>query len=113
MPSRQVEDDVEGFGITFLEAGARCLPVIGTSHGGIPEAIVDGETGYLVRPEDEKSLVEYIVYLLSNPDQCKILGQRGHERSLQFDWTNSVKRIDALLIQIQGERMSPVKKAEQ
>ncbi|MBL8235622.1 MAG: glycosyltransferase family 4 protein, partial [Bryobacterales bacterium] len=58
MPSRARldHDDVEGFGMVFLEASACAKPVIGGRSGGIADAISEGETGLLVDPEDPAEL---------------------------------------------------------
>src|SRR5207245_1650488 len=50
LASRRYDLLVEGFGISIVEASASGLPVIGSRSGGIPEAIRDGETGFLVEP---------------------------------------------------------------
>ena len=55
MPSRNEPPAVEGFGIVFLEANACERPVIGAATGGIPDAIIDGETGVLVPPVSDRS----------------------------------------------------------
>jgi phosphatidylinositol alpha-1,6-mannosyltransferase len=66
--------DVEGFGIVYLEGYAHAKPVIGAKSGGVPDAIIQGETGFLVQPEDEWALAERIIYLLNNPDYAEKMG---------------------------------------
>ena len=82
MPSRERGEagDVEGFGIVFLEAGLFGKPVIGGKSGGIPDAIVDGQTGFLVPPDDEEALAERVVQLLANESLARRLGQAGRRR---------------------------------
>ncbi len=65
---------VEGFGIVFLEAGVRGLPVIGTKIGGIPEAIADGKTGLLAEHEDPESLFQAITVLLTDERRRREMG---------------------------------------
>ncbi len=79
-PSRSAPPSVEGFGIVFLEANACGKPVIGARSGGIPDAIVDGETGLLVEPDDEPALAEALISLLSDPARCQALGAAGRDR---------------------------------
>ena len=79
-PSRSAPPSVEGFGIVFLEANACGKPVIGARSGGIPDAIVDGETGLLVEPDDEPGLAEALISLLSDPARCRALGDAGRAR---------------------------------
>jgi phosphatidylinositol alpha-1,6-mannosyltransferase len=70
----------EGFGFVYLEAMARSKPVIGGAHGGAPEVIQDGVTGYLVQHGDSIQLATSIDAILSNPELAQKMGQRGRER---------------------------------
>jgi phosphatidyl-myo-inositol dimannoside synthase len=70
----------EGFGFVYLEAMARGKPVIGGAHGGAPEVIQDGVTGYLVQHGDTEQLATSIDALLENPERAKEMGVRGRER---------------------------------
>jgi phosphatidyl-myo-inositol dimannoside synthase len=70
----------EGFGFVYLEAMARGKPVIGGAHGGAPEVIQDGLTGYLVQHGDTVQLATSIDALLSNPEAAREMGARGRER---------------------------------
>ncbi len=76
LPSRH-----EGFGIAILEAMAAGLPVVATNVGGIPEIVVDGETGLLVPPGDAPALANAIRYLLTHPAQAEAFGARGRRRA--------------------------------
>jgi phosphatidylinositol alpha-1,6-mannosyltransferase len=70
----------EGFGFVYLEAMARGKPVIGGAHGGAPEVIQDGVTGYVVRHGEVVQLVTSIDTLLCNPELARQMGARGRER---------------------------------
>lgn len=70
----------EGFGLVYLEAMARGKPVIGGAHGGAPEVIDDGRTGYLVHHGDAPQLATSIETLLANPELAREMGARGRER---------------------------------
>lgn len=83
MPSRvEKNKDVEGFGIAFLEANLYGKPVIGGKSGGIPDAIIDGETGLLVDPWDSEDIKEKLVTLLKDEKLRERLGKKGKERIL-------------------------------
>ena len=90
MPNRTIPgkaDSIEGFGMTFIEAGACGRPVIGGRSGGAFDAVEDGVTGYLIDPEKPDDLAEKITYLLDNPDVCREMGRRGRERAIKsFSW---------------------------
>lgn len=71
--------DTEGSATILLEAMASGKPIIGTSVGGIPYAIKDGQGGYLVEPENPKQLAEKITVLLKDENLRKELGIRGRK----------------------------------
>jgi glycosyltransferase involved in cell wall biosynthesis len=71
---------VEGLPLTVLEAMAAGKPVVATSVGGTPEAVVDGETGLLVPPGDVAALAERLDAVLGDPDLARRLGEAGRRR---------------------------------
>jgi phosphatidylinositol alpha-1,6-mannosyltransferase len=88
----------EGFGITYLEANACGVPAIGAESGGVPDAVVDGETGFLIPPEDVHSLADRIVWLLGDPALARTLGENGRARVLRaFTWDRVAERLLAAL----------------
>ena len=96
MVSRVLEDegDIEGFGISYLEANACEKPVIGGNSGGIPDAIVDGKTGFLVNPYDENEVADTIIMLLTNPDLAQEIGKTGFHRIKQeLTWQRIVEKL--------------------
>jgi glycosyltransferase involved in cell wall biosynthesis len=70
----------EGLGSTVLDAMAMRLPVVATRAGGLPEAVVPGETGLLVAPGDARELGGAIVRLLKEPHVRSRMGDAGHKR---------------------------------
>lgn len=94
LPSRASVDppDVEGFGIVFLEAAICGTPAIGGASGGIPDAIVDGETGFLVDPEDPQALARKILRCMDDRGELARMGERARARALDLTWDKASER---------------------
>ena len=91
MPVEPKKNNIEGFGIVFLEANYYKVPVIGTATGGIIAAIEDGETGLFIKPNDLNDLVEKILYLYENENLRRQMGEKGHNRvNNEFSWLKIV-----------------------
>lgn len=80
MPSKQVRGTVEGLGISFLEAAARGLPLIGGRHGGVPEVIHDGYNGFLVDPDDNRGIMHALKKLVENHSLREKMGWNSWKR---------------------------------
>lgn len=80
LPSQTAADgDSEALGIVFNEASACGIPIVATRHGGIPEAVLDGETGLLVAERAEAELAEKLHLLLEDRGLGQQMGRRGRE----------------------------------
>jgi glycosyltransferase involved in cell wall biosynthesis len=75
LPSRS-----EGLPVAILEAMAAGVPVVATNIDGIPEAVIDGECGYLVASEDHVALANRLMELLESSERRSTMGARGRER---------------------------------
>ncbi|HUO83729.1 MAG TPA: N-acetyl-alpha-D-glucosaminyl L-malate synthase BshA [Thermoanaerobaculia bacterium] len=73
----------ESFGMAALEALASEVPVIATRTGGLPEVVIDGETGYLVPVGDVDAIAERAVRLLRDEDLRRRLGRAGRARAIE------------------------------
>ncbi|MEA3365500.1 MAG: glycosyltransferase, partial [Candidatus Hydrogenedentes bacterium] len=71
---------VEGFGLVFSEAQAHARPVVAGKSGGIPEAVIDGETGLLVEPDNPETIAEAILRILDDAELAWRLGHNGRKR---------------------------------
>jgi phosphatidylinositol alpha-1,6-mannosyltransferase len=88
MPNRVLPNDVEGFGIVFLEAAAHGKPTIGGANGGVPDAVQSDVTGLLVDTTRGSSAVAAaLTRLLADPSLRQSLGARARERvEREFAW---------------------------
>lgn len=75
--------EVEGFGLVFLEAQACATPVVGARTGGIPDAVTEGEGGWLIEADDEAALTAHFAALVERPDRFRAEGERGRLRVLR------------------------------
>lgn len=85
----------EGFCNALLEAMACGVPSVVSRVGGNPEAIRDGESGFLVPVEDHQAAAERILFLLRNPDQASKIGEAG--RNAVFSQFSATAMIDNLI----------------
>ncbi len=100
MISRAIPEkgDIEGFGIVYLEANIMGKPVVAGNSGGVPEAVVHGETGFLVDPTDPEEVSEAIIRLLQDPELACRFGQQGYQRAVQqFSSEASAAKVNAIL----------------
>ena len=93
LPNRRLKEDMEGFGIVFLEAAMYEKASIGGGNGGVRDAIEPESTGLLVDTEAGPSkLKEAMRYLLQNPEAAKQLGQNAKKRALEkFQLKDTIK----------------------
>lgn len=94
----------EGLGLVFLEAMRAGRPVVATRVGGIPEVVIDGETGYLVDVGDSAALASRLVELFEDRKTAKTMGKRGRERfEHRFAADQMLGKISALYAKLTGE----------
>ncbi len=90
--------DVEGLGIVYLEASASGLPVVAGDSGGAPDAVLPGETGYVVPGRDVAEVADRVSELLLDPDRASAMGARGRAWVEQeWGWDSAATRLDGLL----------------
>ncbi len=88
---------VEGFGISLVEASACGLPVVAGNSGGIPDAVRDGETGFLVPPEDPAAFADAICRVLADKAAAQRMGQAGRRAvETYFNWDRVVRDLRAI-----------------
>ncbi|MEE1819256.1 glycosyltransferase family 4 protein [Streptomyces sp. SP18ES09] len=90
--------DVEGLGIVYLEASATGLPVVAGDSGGAPDAVLDGETGWVVRGESAEETADRVATLLLDPELRARMGERGRSWvEEKWRWDLLAERLRELL----------------
>ncbi|WP_424887842.1 glycosyltransferase family 4 protein [Streptomyces sp. XH2] len=90
--------DVEGLGIVYLEASATGLPVVAGDSGGAPDAVLEGETGYVVQGGSPAQAADRIVTLLRDPELRARMGARGRRWvEEKWRWDLLAERLKELL----------------
>lgn len=99
------DGDEEGQGVSLVEAAATGLPVVSTLHDGIPEVVIDGETGYLVPEHDIEGMGRCIAMLAKQPQLWTALGRSGRNRVQEhFSLQREVSKLIDLMSPITLER---------
>ncbi len=99
--------DVEGLGIVYLEAGAIGLPVVAGDSGGAPDAVLDGETGFVVDGRSLEQVASRVGRLLRDPEAATAMGRRGRQWvEEQWTWPKVSGRLTDLLDGIDPDRVA-------
>jgi L-malate glycosyltransferase len=92
---------IESFGVSAVEAQACGVPVIATNVGGLPEVVIDHETGYIVPSENPDAIAEKLFLLYSDASKRKELGEKGRQHvTAHYDWEENSKRMSDLYSEI-------------
>jgi glycosyltransferase involved in cell wall biosynthesis len=91
MTSRRLPQSVEGFGITYLDAGFHGKPVVAYRSGGAEEAVLDERTGLLVPEGDVATLTKAFARLIADADLRKRLGNAGQANARGRNWNEAAK----------------------
>ena len=97
----------EGSSLVTLEAMAHGLAVVASAVGGIPDKVLDGETGWLVPPGDETALRSRLRWMLQHPQERAEMGQRGMRLAAKdFSWQKVAAQTKGLFVQLVEEKAS-------
>ncbi len=101
MPNIAVPGNVEGFGIVAIEASASGLPVVASRLEGIPDAVVDGENGTLVPPENADAFVAALQSLVASAAERAELGARGRVYTEKnYSWPQIIRQYVTLFARL-------------
>lgn len=86
----------EGLPNSIMEAMASRLPVIATDVGGIPELVINGETGFLVPAKQPPAMAEKILELVGDKEKRRIMGEKGFDRlTKEFSMSSMIEKTEA------------------
>lgn len=100
MPCRERKGglEVEAFGIVFIQAEAVGVPVVAGNIGGVPDSLIDGETGFLVDSSDPASVRDGLLELLEDDESRRRMGQAGAEFVANgYTWTRRTEELRSIL----------------
>ncbi|MCJ7822788.1 MAG: glycosyltransferase family 4 protein [Armatimonadetes bacterium] len=96
----------EGSPILAMEAMALGKPVVATAVGGVPEIVVDGQTGILVEPRDPEALGQAALSLLREAERAREMGEQGRQRAaLHFDVREMLERTKVVYADLLREEL--------
>ena len=96
MFSQNVNHDVEGFGLVFLEAAAAGLPVVGSKNCGIDDAVQDGRNGILIPTRNPDDFAKKIIAILGDLKRKKIMAEASHAFVRTMTWERQIEKYLAL-----------------
>lgn len=94
----------EGLPRVYPQAMASGLAIVGTRVDGAPEAVVDGETGYLFAPGDVEGMAEKVIELLKDEKKRKEFAEKGKERVEEFDISKMINQQEELYTKLLKEK---------
>jgi len=108
---RDEKGNMEGFGIVYMEAAASGLCSVGSKSGGVPEAVIDGQTGILVDENNADQTAAAVIKLLKDDDLRKKMSAEAQERALkEFVWSKRSMLfkgvIDSIVLEKENNELS-------
>lgn len=105
LPSVKARDgDMDGIPVCLMEAAAMGVPIVSTRLSGIPELVVDGETGLLAEPGDPESLADRLQWAADHPREMERMGAAARERArMMFDAQASAGALLEIMREVSGD----------
>lgn len=107
---RAFDGDSEGTPVAILEAQVSGLPVVSTTHAGIKDVVMSGETGLLVAEGNVNGMADAMIELAKSPSRAAELGKAARHRALkEYTLTQSIQKLATAIRSASGNRI-PVRK---
>ena len=97
MPGKTTGDNVEGFGIAYIEAAYFGVPAIASLVGGAAEAVINEHTGLVCQANDQEGVFNALIRLLKNEALRRSFGENAKQRAQILLWPNVIKKYEGLL----------------
>jgi len=89
--------DSESFGVAAVEAQACGVPVVVANVGGLPEVVKENETGFIIPTKNSNEIAEKMEFFLNNPQEGKIMGEKGRKHVLEhYEWESNANIMSEL-----------------
>ncbi len=93
----------EGQSVSILEAMAYACGIVASKTGGIPDMIIEGETGLFAKPQDTRTLADGLLKLLAQPDLCRRLGENARRKAAaEYSIEDNMRRLMAVYESVGG-----------
>ena len=97
MPAKNIEGDVEGFGIVYLEASSFGLPIIAGKSGGIAEGVLDNKTGILINPKNKGELGQAVLKFINDKKLYNDISNQGIKYVEEFKWSKQASYLEQII----------------
>jgi glycosyltransferase involved in cell wall biosynthesis len=98
--------NLEPSAVALIEASAYGLPVVSTDIGGTPDRVLNGKTGYLVKPGEVEHLAQILIDLIGHPEKCRTLGAAGYRHVMErYTWKKVGAKLQENIAAVIGQQV--------
>jgi len=98
----------EGFGLSILEAAACETPSVAYDVTGVSDAVMQGETGLLAKPDDISSFATHLIDLLTDKDKRMLLGKQAAKWAANYSWSKTADKFNEAITTTNGHSKNPI-----
>lgn len=98
----------ETLGLVALEAMAAGIPAVVANRGGLPDIVIDGQTGYLFNPDEPSDLTARILTLMQQPATLQEMAQTARQHAERFSWSQTTRQLRSYYQRVLSNFPKPV-----